>query len=99
MKNENLTVTSQLELSEIIYQCLKQLKAKGYISEEILKTDDFEQRKAQFKCFETLIATGLYHIMNDNEIKTDFNYLGNNNNIQLNLNTFKLSELLREGNR
>ncbi len=96
MSENEITLNTQLELSEIINQCFINLKEKGYFEKEIQQEKGtYENRKTQFKCFETILATGLYQIIKNGEIKTNFNYLGNNNNINLIFNVFKLSELLK----
>ena len=82
-KKAELTVTTRLTLSEIVTQCRETLIEKG-----LLKThDDCELRYSNgdlnYNTFETIIATGLYHIINNNDVQTDFSYLGNNNDIKL----------------
>lgn len=71
----NNTVTTQLALSEMIKQCKVMLNMNA--------DNSFDDDDLNFKAFETIIATGLYQILNDGEIKHDFSYLGNNNEIKL----------------
>lgn len=98
MTDNELTVNTKLDLSEVVNQCYYKLKKQGYFSEEIEAESrgyGYAHARSLFKCFETILASGLYQIMNDGEIKTDFNYLGNNNNVVLHFNTFTLNDLLK----
>lgn len=94
MNDTEFTVTTKLELSEIITKCFYTLQEKGLYTDEELKRDAYSHN-LKVKVFETIIATGLYYIMNGEEFKTDFNYLGNNNNIELLFDDLTLMKLLR----
>ena len=84
MSKSELTVTTRLTLQEIIQQCRDILIKNGLLETVDNKTElQYHKGQLNFNTFETIIATGLYHILNNNEVKTDFNYLGNNNNIKL----------------
>lgn len=95
MSDKELIVNTKLELREIVNRCYYEFDKKGFYSEE--KENNYYNRdRFRVKAFESIIATGLYHIIKENEIKTDFNYLGNNNNISLLLDDATLRQLLRE---
>lgn len=84
MSKSELTVTTRLTLEEITRQCRETLIKNGLLETANNKTElRYNKGQLNFNTFETIIATGLYHILNNNEVKTDFNYLGNNNNIKL----------------
>ena len=79
-----LIVTTRLTLEEITTQCRETLITNGLLEAKDGKANlRYSEDKLNLNTFETIIATGLYHILNNKEVKTDFNYLGNNNNIKL----------------
>ena len=83
MSKSKLTVTTRLTLQEIVQQCRDTLIKNGLLESHNEYDLKHGSDKLNFDAFETVIATGLYHIIKNNEVKTNFNYLGNNNDVKL----------------
>ena len=97
MTKSELTVTTRLTLQEIIQQCKQALIEKGLL-ETVNNETELRYNKGQlnFNTFEIIIATGLYHIINNNEVKTNFNYLGNNNDVKLFYNRIGYEKIINK---
>lgn len=89
-------ITTQIELTEILDYAITELQEQDLLIKSTKIYPDDVRLENRNNAFQSVIATGLNVLLNNGEIKTDFDYLGNNNHIKLLLNDETLEKLLKK---